>query len=329
MIRISAGFIEENFSAADFLANCDEAFSLYGQGMVTMPARKQNVDETERFTLKMPASIPGYSGYKFIEELPADESGRLGARTAVIKLEPEDGCVSLDSTRDTSLVSSDVELDAEYITNMRTGAAGALGLKYFAPQAKIIAILGTGKISKALALCAAELGVSKINVYSRRAENRENFKQELVKHSVSNIILHDSIVSAISNTEAILTAVPTPEPILFYKDLPVDVFIAAMGGDSRTAQLDREILERALVVPDNEAQCQKSGEFKKALAEGYYKNINFAKIGGRTANIGDAALGRLKPASGVKVAYFTGLAVQDINAAKMVFESFTNKRQNI
>ncbi len=309
MLKIPADFIEKNFSPADFLANCDEAFRLYGEGLATMPAREQNVDAKGRFTLKMPASIPGYTGYKFIEERSVDKSGWLGERTAVIKLRPEGG--------------EEIELDAEYITNMRTGAAGVLGLKYFAPNAKNIAILGTGKISKALALCTAELGVSTINVFSRNQENRDKFKAALNEHSVFiKVILHDSVVSAISDTEAVLTAVPTPEPILFFKDLPKEVFISAMGGDSRTAQLDREILERAVIIPDNEEQCQKSGEFKKALAGGYYQDINFARIDDRVANIGDAALGKLKLASGTIVAYFTGLAVQDINAAKMIYKRF-------
>ncbi|MDP3799845.1 MAG: NAD(P)-binding domain-containing protein [bacterium] len=309
-MNIPTDFIEKSFSAADFLANCDEAFRLYGQGLAIMPPREQNLDSSGRFTLKMPASIPGYSGYKFIEELPSDSQGKLGQRTAIIKLQSNNG--------------QEIEIDAEYITNMRTGAAGALGLKYFAPQVKSVALLGTGKISKALALCAVELGVSKINIYSRKPENREKFAAELSSLPVE-IISCDSVESAISEVEGILTAVPTPEPILFFKDLPAGVFISAMGGDSRTTQLDKEIMTNAVVIPDNEEQCKKSGEFKEALAEGYYQDINLAKVEDRTVNIGDASLGRIKLDSRIKVAYFTGLAVQDINAAKMVYEKYNKK----
>jgi alanine dehydrogenase len=255
----------------------------------------------------MPAIILGYEGYKFIEELPADVSGKLGPRTAVIRLKPDN--------------AEEVELDAEHITNMRTGAAGALGVKYFAPNSQNIAILGTGKISKALALCAAELGTKKINVYSRNPENREGFKTELQQIG-ADIILHDSVKSCVAGSEAILTAVPTPEPILFLKDLPQRIYISVMGGDSRTAQLDSEIIEQGVVVPDNLEQCRKSGEFKLALEKGYYNKINFAQINGRVANIGDAANGKLKPDPGIIVGYFTGLAVQDINAARMVYEKF-------
>ncbi|MFY9493516.1 MAG: NAD(P)-binding domain-containing protein [Minisyncoccia bacterium] len=315
MIKIPKDFIEQNFSPADFLANCDEAFRWYGQGVATMPPREQNVDASGRFTLRMPAAIPGYTGYKFIEELPATELGKLGQRTAVIRLKPE------SSDPSTSLGAREAEMDAEHITNMRTGAAGALGLKYFAPQAKIVSILGTGKISKALALCAIEIGVRTLNVYSRNPENREKFKQEL-SGADAEIVLFDSLAGCVAGSEAILTAVPTPQPILYYQDLPRPIYISVMGGDSRTAQLDPEILTRAVVVTDNQEQAQKSGEFKTALAEGYYDKINFAKHGDRAANIGDAANGQLKLSGDIVIGYFTGLAVQDINAAKMVYKKF-------
>lgn len=316
MIKIPGNFIESAFSPADFLANCREVFEMLGHGTVTVSPREENVDESGRFTLKMPAQIPGYNGYKFIEELPPTESGKLGQRTAVIRLKPENG-------DDVASNAIEVELDAEHITNMRTGAAGVLGMKYFAPYAKNIAILGTGKIAKALALAAIEFGVKAINVFSRKPENREKFKQDIIKHSVfDNILLHDSISACVSGVEAILTAVPTPEPILFFKDLSPRVHISVMGGDSRTAQLDSEILKKGVVIPDNLEQCQRSGEFRRALERGYYSEINFAQIDGRPAHIGDAAMGKLKSDRPVTAAYFTGLAVQDINAAKMVYQKF-------
>lgn len=314
MIKITDDFIEQNFSPADFVKNCHEALVGYGQGLFTMPPREEKVDESGRFTLKMPAKIPGYQGYKFIEELPANVSGKLGQRTAVIRLKPDNG--------------DEVEIDAEFITNMRTGAAGALGMSYFVPKAKNISILGTGKISKALALCAVEFGVETIHVFSRNPENRQKFKEDLVRHRMSNkIILHDdSIPSCVSGVETILTAVPTPEPILFYKDLPETIYISVMGGDSRTSQLDSEIIKKGVVVPDNLEQCRKSGEFKLALERGYYDKINFAKTDGRIANIGNAANGQLKPSVDITVGYFTGLAVQDLNAAKMVYEKFISHK---
>ena len=308
-MKIPTSFIEQNFSPADFLENCREAFLGYGQGSFTMAPREEYVDEAGRFTLKMPAQIPGYTGYKFIEELPAIEGGKLGQRTAIIKLKPDN--------------TNEVEMDAEFITNMRTGAAGVLGMSLLAPGSKHIAILGTGKISTALAWCAVEMGVETIAVFSRKPENRAKFKEELSGLKVK-IILHDSIPSCVSKVESILTAVPTAEPILFFKDLPSRVYISVMGGDSRTTQLDQEVMTRAWIVPDNEAQCQKSGEFKIAQQRGYYEDIHLARVDGRVANIGDVVSNRLTSDRDVAVGYFTGLAVQDINVARMVYEKFMN-----
>ena len=258
----------------------------------------------------MPGKIGKLSGYKLIEELPPPEPGKLGQRTAVIKLQLDSGQMA--------------EIDAEHITNMRTGAAGVLGMEFLAPRAKNIAILGTGKIAKALALCAIEFGVDTIHIFSRKPENRQKFKEHLVKHLVfDKVVLHDSIPSCVSDVEAILTAVPTPEPVLFFRDLPPRVHISVMGGDSRTAQLDSEILKKGVVIPDNLQQCQRSGEFKLALKRGYFDEINFAQIDGRIAHIGDAALGKINPDKPITITYFTGLAIQDLHAAQMVYEKFT------
>ncbi|MBI2579790.1 MAG: NAD(P)-binding domain-containing protein [Candidatus Aenigmarchaeota archaeon] len=305
MIRIPDDFVRQ-FSPADFLSNCHEAFAGYGNGTHRMEPREEEV-RGSRYTLKMPASIPGYTGYKFIDEISDVSTGRLGSKTAVIRLKPGS--------------SEEVEMSAEYITSMRTGAAGALGVRYFAPYARDISILGTGNVAKALALCVNELDVRRINVYSRTSEKREKFKSEVQDLVGAEIILHDSQKSCIKTCDAILAAVPTLEPILSYDDFGCS-YISCMGGDSRTAQLSEEMLFRPTIVPDNEAQCWRSGEFRRAIEKGREGDINFAMIGGRTANIGDAANGRLK-LDGKVIAYFTGLAVQDMSAAKMIYERFT------
>lgn len=310
MIKIPASFIKDNFPPADFLANCREVFLMYGQRIVEVWSREEAVDKLGRFTLRMPGRIGKLSGCKLIEELPSAESGKLGQRSAVIRIKRDDS-------------DDEIELDAEDITNMRTGAAGVLGMEYMAPKARNIAILGTGKIATALALCAIEFGVEAMHVYSRKSENREKFKQDIIEHSAfDNVILHDSIPGCVLGVEVILTAVPTPEPILFLKDLPRPVYISVMGGDSRTLQLDPEILKEGLLIPDNLEQCQRSGEFKIALEKGYYGAINFARIGDKIADIGDAAMGRITPSNNIVLCYFTGLAIQDLAAAQMVYQKF-------
>ena len=156
------------FSIADFLAACDQAFQLYGRGKVVNPPRSETAAKNY-FRLEMPAEWPGrYRMRKVIEEHSNVDQGRLGQRRASILLE--------DLER-----GAELELDADYITDMRTGAAGALGIKYLA-QTPIacVAIVGTGRIAQVLALAADQLfELEEIRATSRKAENRQAFQRRM------------------------------------------------------------------------------------------------------------------------------------------------------
>ncbi len=319
MIKIPEEFIRENFTPADFLRSCHEAFVGYGNGTYVMQPREENLqkgyrDGLDRFTLRMPAKMPGYEGYKFIEEFSSVTGGSLGGnRTAVIRLKPENG--------------EEAEMDAGYITHMRTGAAGALGVKYFVPHPESVSILGTGNVAKAAAMCVAELGVAKINAYSRTAEKREEFRREIGSSVSAEVVLHDSLKSCVAGCDAVIAAVPTPEPIIYLGDLQKCRYISCMGGDSRTAQLGEDIMTNAWIIPDNYEQCMKSGDFRKASEGGYLGKVRFMKRDDRILNIGDAANGRIQVPDSLLVGYFSGLASQDIAAAGMVYEEWNDKRK--
>lgn len=317
MIKIPEEFIRENFTPKDFIDSCHEAFVGYGSGTHTMQSREENLQNgykngLDRFTLRMPAKIPGYEGYKFIEEFSSVGGGNLGKdKTAVIRLKPESG--------------EEVEMDAGYITHIRTGAAGALGVRYFVTRPESVSILGTGNVAKAAALCTAELGVAKINAYSRTPEKREEFRRDIGSSVSAEVVLHDSLKSCVADCDAIIAAVPTPEPIIYLSDMQKCRYISCMGGDSRTAQLGEDIMTNVLLIPDNEAQCMKSGDFRKASEGGYLGKVRFMKRDGRVLNIGDAANGRVQAPDGIVMCYFTGMAVQDIAAAKMIYEKWNHK----
>ena len=121
----------------DFLGACHQAFELYGQGVIVNPPREEVVEERgelDYFGLDMPAQWPGkYRARKIIEEFSDVKQGRLAKREAYIEFEDlQQGKV--------------LRVDAGFITDMRTGAAGALGIKYLAGVGvKREAVLGTGR----------------------------------------------------------------------------------------------------------------------------------------------------------------------------------------
>lgn len=317
-ISLREAEIRACLSPLDFIASCDQAFRLYGQGILVNPPRQETLTG-EHFRLEMPAEWPGrYRSRKIIEERSATGAGRLGERQAFTLLE--------DLARGTR-----VRLEADWATDMRTGAAGALGIQYLAsgPVARI-GILGTGRVARSLALCADRLfALEEIRVFSRQPANREAFARQLGPLLRAPLRLAESVAGCIASAEAILAAVPAPQPILSLAELSSSVLLSAMGGDSRTRQLAPEILEQVPLIVDHLDQAKNSGEFKFAQEQGRFERIEFARgETGQVLHIGDAACGRLPAGPGrPRQAYFTGLAVQDLCVAVALYERLLKEKE--
>lgn len=305
---------EGRLDTAALVAACDQAFRLYGSGALHNPPRSETVKD-DLFRLEMPAAWPGrYRATKIIEERSDPASGRLGQRQAHIDLE--------DLVR-----HRQIRLEADYITDVRTGASGALGLHYLAKTPiRHLALIGTGGVAGSLALAAdALLRPRTLRVTSRSAENRAAFVDRYQGRIEAEIQPRASIDACLDGADALMTAVPTAKPILDLGQLQSIGTAAVIGGDSRTRQLDPTVLEQLPVLVDLEAQAKNSGEFKHARQEGGYHRLNFRRrTDGTPADIGDLAAGRLAPARGPQLAYFTGLAVLDLCVAAAIYERVVN-----
>ena len=309
--HISDEDIASVMTARDFVNSCDEAFRFYGLGQMTNPPRKEEVTREgtlDVFRLVMPGRWNGkFQGQKVLEERSDVKTGRLGERTAVIELE--------DVRSQTSAV-----VDAEHITDMRTGAAGALGAKYLAKTpVRTAAILGTGRIARALARCIdIALGPKLMRVTSRTPEKRAAYATAVAPAIRCDLDVVDTVETCIDGADAIFTCVPTPEPIL--NDAADHVHISVLGGDGRTTQLQPALLRRRIVVADHAEQVLLSGEFL-ALRD-MDETPRWAKnSAGQISTIGHAALGELEHLRGQgSIAYFSGLAIQDIHAAAIAWE---------
>lgn len=299
------------FSTADFLAACHQAFERYGAGVIRNPPRTESIQKRgalDFFRLDLPAEWPGkFRARKIIEELSDVATGRLAKREAYIAFE------DLQQGRAW-------RLEAGHITDQRTGAAGALGLQYLAGAAiERIAILGTGRIARSLALsCDALFNLAEIACTSRRAANRAEFAKAVGPNLRAPLRVASSLETCIAGADAVLTAVPTPQPILTAAALAQVPYLAVIAGDSRTRQLAPEVLCERTVVVDVLAQAEQSGEFRFAAEQGRTAQIALARNAeGAVLDIGDAACGRLG-AVAPSAAYLTGMGAQDLCAAAMV-----------
>ena len=209
--------------------------------------------------------------------------------------------------------------DEAHLTNIRTAAAGAVVAKYLAPDnVDCIGIIGTGTQARLqLEYLSGIVDCKNVKVWGRHVDHTDAYCAEMNKqgYSVSSTDL-ESLTKACN---LIVTTTPSTEPLIASDWVQPGTHITAMGSDTPGKQeLDTEILNRAdRVVADSIAQCIERGEIAKALEAGVLVEDEVVELG---HVISGKAEGRTR-ADQLTVADLTGVAVQDIQITKAVFNS--------
>ncbi|RTZ74958.1 MAG: ornithine cyclodeaminase family protein, partial [Candidatus Neomarinimicrobiota bacterium] len=209
--------------------------------------------------------------------------------------------------------------DEAHLTNIRTAAAGAVVAKYLAPDnVDCIGIIGTGTQARLqLEYLSGIVDCKHVKVWGRHVDHTNTYCAEMNKqgYSVSSTDL-ESLTKACN---FIVTTTPSTEPLIASDWVQPGTHITAMGSDTQGKQeLDTEILNRAdRVVADSIAQCIERGEIAKALEAGVLVEDEVVELG---HVISGKAEGRTR-ADQLTVADLTGVAVQDIQITKAVFNS--------
>ena len=301
------------------VAACREAFEMVGRGEILNPVRQQRVevrDGLDYFGLDMPAEWPGHDrSRKIIEEYSDVAAGQLARREAYIQFDDLQAGVSL-------------RLDAGVITDMRTGAAAAVGLSYLADRVVgRVAVLGTGRVARQVVLACDHLfPLTELRSTSRRATNRDTFAAQVGPSLKTPLTMTTSIEACVEGVDAVLMAVPTPEPIVNVDLLKGVDSVVIIAGDSRTRQVTQQVLCDRPVVVDHYEQALTSGEFRWAAEQNRLQEINLMRSPtGDVLSIADAACGRVSAPGGV--VYLTGMAAQDLCAAVRIHARWTQHRE--
>ncbi len=211
-------------------------------------------------------------------------------------------------------------LDEGYLTDLRTALAGAIAAKYLAPtKIRQIGIVGTG-IQARLQLnwLKKVTDCREVTVWGRSEEKLGLYKRDMIAKGFS--------VETTLNTEEvadkcnlIVTTTPASTPLLKSTDIRPGTHITAVGSDTPNKQeLDAAILHRAdLVVADSIAQCLERGECVHARKDELTAGKNLVELG---RVIAGSAKGRTSDEQ-ITVADLTGVAVQDIQISKAVYEA--------
>ncbi len=210
-------------------------------------------------------------------------------------------------------------LDNGYLTELRTGAAGALAADLLAREdAATIGIIGSG--SQARYQLEALLGVRRprrVVVYGRSTPSVAAYVREMEERFGVALTPVATAQEAVEGSDIVVTTTPSRQPIVRAEWIRPGTHVTAMGADGP----DKRELEGAVlagadkVVADRLDQCLRLGEIHHAVAEGL---LTVDRIHGE---LGELAAG-LKPGrtSGheITVADLTGVGVQDAAVADLV-----------
>jgi len=118
------------------------------------------------------------------------------------------------------------------------------------------------------------------------------------------------------NCNLIVTTTPAKSPLIMAHQIKPGTHITAMGSDDKGKQeLDAALLVKAdILVADSKAQCIQYGEMSHGVKNGLIQESEILEMGDL---IKDKSLQRTDDAQ-ITIADQTGVAVQDIQIAKMV-----------
>ena len=156
-------------------------------------------------------------------------------------------------------------IEADYMGQLRTGAASGVATKYLARKdASVAAIIGTGGQAKTqLEAVAAVRKLESARAYGRDAAKREQFSEEMAKRLSIPVHICSSAAEAVHGADIVSTATTASQPIVFGANLSPGVHINAIGANhANKRELDDEAVASAdiIVVDSVEQSRQEAGD---------------------------------------------------------------------
>ena len=214
-------------------------------------------------------------------------------------------------------------IEGDRLGQLRTGAATGVAIKYLASEnATKASLFGTGwqAESQAEALVAVRPGLREVQVFSRDSQNREAFCRKMTAQLGIRFSPLSSPEETARNTQILITATASQEPILKGDWLSPGDFVAAVGANRITArEIDEDVVARAgRVVVDDPDQAR--AEAAELIFAYEHRKWSWANAVPLSQVVSGQAPG---PASPNEITVFKslGIALEDIAVAQVVFEN--------
>jgi alanine dehydrogenase len=281
----------------------ESAFADHGRGLVQMPPKIYITLPKGDFRT-MPAYLPSLSiaGVKIVNVHPGNPlSGfpTVMALTIILDLATGQPVAIINATR---------------LTDMRTGAAGAVAAKYLSPKKEIVlGVIGTGRQAEAqVAAISRELKIKEIQIWGRNLLHVRKFADRFMEYPCMAVTIEKAC-----DCDVLVTTTPSTTPIIRSEWIHEGTHINAIGADAPgKEELDPALLRRAEVFVDDPAQAVHSGEINVPISRGLYHAEEI------TGTLGEVVIGKKHRSGPDAITLFdsTGLAIQDLAIAKIAMQ---------
>jgi len=202
-------------------------------------------------------------------------------------------------------------LDNGFLTDIRTGAAGAIAADVLAPaQFDVVGVIGSGLQARYQVRCLRRVReFTRIVAWSPDRSHLDAYLAEMRGEGYDATAAANPEVVC-RKSDVIITATPARQPLVYAEWLRAGHHVTALGSDSPGKQeLEASCLSRAdLVVVDRLTQCASFGELRHAI------DAHLLRPDQVHAELGEVVAGVKKgrtSADQITIADLTGVGFQD------------------
>lgn len=308
MLFLTEQEIRDNVDMATAIDAVEAAFDALGRGKATLPPPiGLDIPEVEAEIHVKGAHIHGAESFAFKAVSGFYQNPRLGLPLAgglVLVFDARHGHVS------------GLLFDNGYLSDVRTGAAGAVVARRLAPRRiERVAVVGAGVQARMQLRGLAQVcEIPSVAVWNRTPERAQQCAAEMSEELGLSVHAAGDLEEAVRGSNLLITATVAREPLVRADWVRPGTHITAVGSDGPDKQeLDVEILQQAdLVVADRISQCIELGEIHHAVDAGLLDPESCVELG---AIVAGRASGRTSDEQ-VTVADLTGVGVQDAAIAE-------------
>ncbi len=296
------------------LLNTVEAAMISYENKMSLAPKRMHIDHGEDTLLCMPSFSEHVFGTKLVSVIPGNASKNLPVTNGIMLLN--------DSTTGLTLAI----MNASKLTALRTGAVGAIGIKYITPEGdSSIGLIGCGVqgMHQALFACC----VRPINTIYCLLRTKQTFNK--LKNFVNaqfpeiQVIGCATTEEVLSKTNIIITATTSPVPVLNnnVSQLEGKHFISIGSFKPSMQELPDAVYQLANeLVIDSEFAKYETGDIINPVAKGFIKDEN-------VFTIGKLILGKRKINTANTTVYkTTGMAIFDLFVSQCIYTAAKEKK---